>query len=76
MLPEDRGAGKGVQEGAKEMSAKEAAELIEEERKDLGDYETVSELLKNLDKIDREEGPVGMPPYLKRILAAYRREQK
>ncbi len=48
---------------------------IEAERDDLGDHETLSELLEELDKIDREEGPVGMPPYLKRILAAYRREQ-
>jgi len=51
-------------------------ELIEEEKVDLGDYETVAELLEELDRIDREEEPVGMPPYLIRILEAYRREQK
>lgn len=50
-------------------------ELIEEERTDLGDWETVSGLLEDLDKIDRENGPMGMPPYLIRILEAYRREQ-
>jgi len=50
-------------------------ELIEEERTDLGDWETLAYLLEKLDRTDREEGPVGMPPYLKRILAAYRREQ-
>jgi len=48
--------------------------LIDEERDDLGDWETVAYLLEKLDRIDRE-GPVGMPPYLKRILEAYRREQ-
>ena len=52
----------------------EIKELIEEERKDLGDYETVAELLEELDKIDRENGPMGFPPYLKRLLEAHRRE--
>ncbi len=50
-------------------------DLIDEERTDLGEWETVAELLVGLDRIDREQGPVGMPPYLKRILSAYRRER-
>lgn len=49
--------------------------LIEEERDDLEDWETVAELLEELDRLDRT-GPMGIPPYLKRILAAYRREEK
>ena len=51
-------------------------ELIDEERTDLGDWETVAYLLEELDRIDRENRYTGMPPYLKRILAAYRREQE
>ena len=51
-------------------------ELIEEELTDLAGWETVAELLEELDRIDRRCGPMGFPPYLKRILEAYRREQK
>jgi len=56
------------------MKLRDPKELIEEERTDLGEWETVAELLEELDRIDKEEGPVGMPPYLIRILEAYRRE--
>ena len=55
---------------------REVTELLEEERTDLREWETVAELLEELDRIDKEEGPVGMPPFLIRILEAYRREQE